>query len=160
MESVLTTTNIKTTRMLFRIESAFLILGGVFGAFNVNLVIKWLIGHEAYTSFNVDPLASKELSAIHPFIQFFFMLVIILGVAIFYVAQAAIDPALKRISFIYIFLYLIGVGILYNASKINNVHTSPTFTLQALVVVFTLFLLFHTYEVLTIFQRRVMRKFS
>jgi len=160
MESVLDTTTVGISRVLFRIESALLIAGGIFGVFNTDLLVKKLVGASAISTFTSDPIGRVEFATMHHLIQFLLLLVIVLGVAIFYIAQAAIDPAIKRVSFLYIFLYLVVVSILCNAQFGSKIKSTPTFGMQALIAIFTLFFVFHCFEVFMIIQRRILRRFS
>ena len=57
MESVLTTTRIKPSRIFFRIEAGIFLVAGAIGVFNINLFIKALIGSKSYQAVETNPLS-------------------------------------------------------------------------------------------------------
>jgi len=160
MESVLTTTRIKPSRIFFRIEAGIFLVAGAIGVFNINLFIKALIGSKSYQAVETNPLSRGVLTALHPFFQVFLLLAMVLGVTMFYVAQAAIDPALKRISFILIFLYVALVLVLLNSSKYLGAGGSKTPFTIFLILLFITLLLGHASEIIGIIKRRVVRKYQ
>jgi hypothetical protein len=160
MESVLTTTRIKLSRTFFRIEACIFLIGGVFGLLNVNLLVKGLVGGKNYQVIEGNPISRGELKALHPVLMLFLILVAVLGVVLFYVAQAAIDPALKRISFIFIFLYFAILLILWSSPKPLAFNSAKTPLTKFLILLFALLFAGHASEIVGILKRRIIRKFK
>jgi hypothetical protein len=160
MESVLTTTRIKTSRLIYRIEAGILFVGGLLAAVNVNSLLKLVIGSHTFAAFGQTRSGVEAFEILHPVIQILFLILAILGASIFYLAQAAIDPGLKRISFVYIFFYLTINLILIHGLRLAHEQHTPEVFFIVLFVLFLLFFLFHTVEILAIVKRRVMRKIA
>jgi hypothetical protein len=147
MANVLNETRLKSLRALLRVEAATLFFSGILFFFNQKSTITALV------AVNVQSVGSTHASAIldelHPIFALTSLVMVAAGIKLYYMAQSATDPALKRISFLLIAIY---------AGEALTLISAPKTHKQLLVVVTSVLAIFcalHLAQIGALFVKKV-----